>query len=78
MALVAAEEALRLGLVCKVAPAADLMTEVQKLCERLLSKGDVALRMVKEAVEAGMQVDLASGTEIEAKAWSLCFTTEEE
>lgn len=72
-----AEEALRLGLVCKVVPAVDLMAEVQKLCEKLLSKGDVALRMVKEAIEAGMQVDLTSGMEIEAKAWSLCFTTED-
>ncbi|MBI3085400.1 MAG: enoyl-CoA hydratase/isomerase family protein [candidate division NC10 bacterium] len=75
--MIPAEEALRLGLVCKVVPAAGLMPEVQKLCEKLLSKGDVALRMVKEAVEAGTQVDLASGTEIEAKAWSLCFTTED-
>lgn len=72
-----AEEALRLGLVCKVVPAVDLMAEVQKLCEKLLSKGDVALRMAKEAIEAGMQVDLTSGMEIEAKAWSLCFTTED-
>jgi enoyl-CoA hydratase len=72
-----AEEALRLGLVCKVVPAVDLMAEVQKLCEKLLSKGDVALRMAKEAIEAGTQVDLTSGMEIEAKAWSLCFTTED-
>ncbi len=75
--MVPAEEALRLGLVCKVVPAADLMAEVQKLCEKLLSKGDVALRMAKEAIEAGMQVDLTTGMEIEAKAWSVCFTTED-
>ena len=43
--MVPAEEALRLGLVCRVVPAAALMAEVQKLCERILSKGDVALRM---------------------------------
>ena len=48
-------------------PAAELMGEVQKLCQRILSKGDVALRMVKEAIEAGSHVDLASGLEIEAK-----------
>jgi len=75
--MIPAEEALRLGLVCKVVPAAELMAEVQKLCGKLLSKGDVALRMVKEAIEAGVQVDLTTGMEIEAKAWSVCFTTED-
>ena len=75
--MLSAEEALRIGLVCKVVPAGELMAEVQKLCVKILSKSDVALRMVKEAIEAGAQVDLASGMEIEAKAWSLCFTTED-
>ena len=75
--MIAAEEALRIGLVCRVVPAAELMDEIHKLCQRLLSKGDVALRMIKEAIEAGSDVDLASGLEIEAKSWSLCFTTED-
>jgi enoyl-CoA hydratase len=75
--MLSAQEALQIGLVCKVVPAAELAAEVQKLCAKILSKSDVALRMVKEAIEAGAQVDLASGTAIEAKAWSLCFTTED-
>lgn len=75
--MIPAEEALRLGLVCRVVPAAELMTEVGRLCERILGKGDVALRMVKEAIEAGAQVDLASGMEMEAKSWAVCFTTED-
>ena len=75
--MLTAEEASRIGLVCKVVPAAELMAEVRKLCEKILSKGEVALRMVKEAIEAGSQVDLPSGMEIEAKAWSICFTTED-
>ncbi len=75
--MIPAEEALRLGLVCKVVAAAALMAEVQKLCDKILSKGHVALRMVKEAVEAGLQVDLTSGMEIEAKSWAVCFTTED-
>ena len=75
--MIQAEEALRLGLVCKVVPAAELMTEVGRLCERILGKGDVALRMVKEAIEAGAQVDLPSGMEMEAKSWAVCFTTED-
>jgi enoyl-CoA hydratase/carnithine racemase len=33
--------------------------------------------MAKEAIEAGAQADLGTGMEIEAKAWSVCFTTED-
>lgn len=72
-----AEEAHRLGLVSKVVPAADLMAEVQTLCGKLLSKGAVALRMAKEAIELGSETDLAAGMEIEAKSWSVCFTTQD-
>jgi enoyl-CoA hydratase len=75
--MIPAGEALRIGLVCKVVPAAELMAEVQKLCDKILGKGGVALRMVKEAIEAGSQVDLAAGLEIESKSWSLCFTTDD-
>jgi len=75
--MVSAEEALRLGLVCKVVKPGDLMGEVQNLCEKLLSKGGVALRMVKEAIEMGSEVELPTGMEIEAKSWSVCFTTED-
>lgn len=72
-----AEEAHRLGLVSKVVPAADLMAEVQALCGKLLSKGGVALRMAKEAIELGSETDLTAGMEIEAKSWSVCFTTQD-
>ncbi len=75
--MISAEEALRLGLVCKVVKPGDLMAEVQKLCEKLLSKGGVALRMVKESIEMGSEVELPTGMEIEAKSWSVCFTTED-
>ena len=33
--------------------------------------------MVKEAIETGSHVDLTTGLEMEAKFWSLCFTTED-
>ena len=75
--MLSAAEARELHLISKVVPAAELMTEVQKLCEKLLSKGAIALRMAKEAIEFGSEADLAAGLEIEAKSWSVCFTTED-
>ena len=75
--MLSAAEARELHLISMVVPAAELMTEVQKLCEKLLSKGAIALRMAKEAIEFGSEADLAAGLEIEAKSWSVCFTTED-
>jgi enoyl-CoA hydratase len=75
--MLTAGDAQQLGLVSKVVPAAELMGEVRKLCEKLLSKGAVALRMAKEAIELGSETDIAAGMEIEAKSWSVCFTTED-
>lgn len=75
--MLTAEEARELHLISKVVPSAELMTEVRKLCEKLVSKGAIALRMAKEAIELGSEADLAAGMEIEAKSWSVCFTTED-
>jgi enoyl-CoA hydratase len=75
--MLSAAEARELHLISKVVLAGDLMAEVRKLCEKLLSKGAIALRMAKEAIELGSEADLAAGMEIEAKSWSVCFTTED-
>ncbi|HSB71210.1 MAG TPA: enoyl-CoA hydratase-related protein [Candidatus Methylomirabilis sp.] len=75
--MLTAEEARELHLISKVVPSAELMTEIRKLCEKLVSKGAIALRMAKEAIELGSEADLAAGMEIEAKSWSVCFTTED-
>lgn len=75
--MIDAQEAYRLGLVNKVVPLAELMAEVRKLCEKLKGKPAVALRMIKEAVEQGYDQDLVTALDIEAKAWALCFATED-
>ncbi len=75
--LLTAAEALRLGLVCKVLPAAELMAEVRALCQKLLAKGAAALQMVKAATLTGLEVDLGSGLEFEAKSFAACFATED-
>ncbi len=72
-----AAEALAIGLVCKVVPAANLMAEVEGLCRKLLARGAVALQMAKEAALAGMEVDMDSGLEFEAKSFAACFATED-
>jgi enoyl-CoA hydratase len=75
--VISAEEACRIGLVCKVVAPAALPEEVAALCDRLAGKGAVALRMAKEAVAAASDRGLTEGLELEAKSFSLCFTADD-
>ena len=47
--MIDAAEACRIGLVNRVVPAAELMSEAMKMAQKMASKGRIALRMCKEA-----------------------------
>jgi enoyl-CoA hydratase len=63
---VKADEALRIGLVDEVVPAAELMDHCRKLAERISHRGPLAIATVKKAVNFGLNVDLPSGCDFEA------------
>ena len=73
--MISAEEALQLGLVNKVVPQDKLMEEVMKIAGIIASKGKVSLREAKQAVNKGMNVDLATGCSIEIDAFALCYAS---
>ena len=73
--MISAAEALQLGLVNKVIPHDSLMAEVLKTAGVIASKGKVSLREAKQAVNKGMDVDLASGCDIEIDAFALCYAS---
>lgn len=58
----------RWGLVNKVVPAAELEKVVQELAEKLEERSPLALRINKYLVNRGMQVDLATGLEMEIES----------
>jgi len=72
-----AEEALRIGLVNRVVPAAELDEAVNALCEKLSAVGPLALHMAKTAMNNGIQADLRTGLDLEARCFSLTFGTED-
>jgi enoyl-CoA hydratase len=74
---VAADEALRLGLVNRVVPAAELMPEARKLAALLASKAPVAVRCILDAVHKGMQLPLAQAQGLEAALFGLVFSTDD-
>ena len=76
-AQVSAEDALRMGLVNRVVPAAQLMDEARALARTLASKAPVAARYILEAVAAGLEMPLAQAQDYEATLFGLIATTED-
>jgi E-phenylitaconyl-CoA hydratase len=70
-----AAEALEIGLVSRVVPSRELAAEAEKLAETVAAKGPVALRYLKEAVNAGMDMTLEQGLRLEADLYFLLHTT---
>jgi enoyl-CoA hydratase len=73
--MIGAEEALRLGLVARVLPPAELLPEVRRLAATLAAKAPVALQQAKTAINTGSDIDLDAGCRYEAEAFAVAFGT---
>ncbi len=74
---VPAEEALRIGLVDQVVPAADVYDTALEWARQFAAGPAYALRAAKEAVDSGLEVDLATGLEIERVQFAALFATQD-
>jgi enoyl-CoA hydratase len=72
-----AAEAHRLGLVNRVVPAAELMTEARKLAAALAAKAPVAIRYIIDAVNRGAQMSFAEAQAYEATLFGLVASTDD-
>jgi enoyl-CoA hydratase len=70
-----AAEAERSGLVARVVPLADLMTETLKAAQAIAAKSPVATRMTKETVNRAFEMSLAEGLRFERRLFSSMFAT---
>ncbi len=73
--MIDAQEAWRIGLVNKVYPLADLLAEAKKMAKKILSKGPLAIRLSKEAVGNGVEMDLDRACAYEADLFGFCFAS---
>ena len=69
--MIDAQEALRIGLVNKVVPAAELMEEARALAKKLAAKPPLALRAAKDAVDYGADMSLAAALEFENRLFAI-------
>ncbi|MFQ5987636.1 MAG: enoyl-CoA hydratase/isomerase family protein, partial [Dehalococcoidia bacterium] len=70
-----AQEAFRTGLVNKVVPSQQLLSEAEEMAERIIPRGAIALRYAKEAVNKGLDLTLEQGLRLEADLYFLIQTT---
>ena len=71
--MISAVEAEQMGLVNKVIPHDQLMEEVFKTAKEIASKGKTSLRAAKQAINHGMNTDLATGIHIEIDGFAMCY-----
>lgn len=74
---ITADEAWRIGLVNKVVPGAQLMTEARALAQLLASKAPVAVRYILDAVAGGLEMSFADAQTYEATLFGLIATTDD-
>jgi len=72
-----ADEAWRIGLVNKVVPGAQLMTETRALGQQLAAKAPIAVRYILDAVAGGLEMSFADAQTYEATLFGLIATTDD-
>jgi enoyl-CoA hydratase len=71
------EEAYRIGLVNKVVPKEALMDEAKAWAKKLASKPKVALSLLKNAMDNGMNMDLQSAITFEKNCFLITYVSED-
>lgn len=74
---ITAQEALRIGLVNAVVPAAELMGYVEAVAQKIIANAPLAIRYTMEAVNHGLDMTLAEGLYLEATLFSITCATED-
>lgn len=76
-AQISAQELANLGLVNRVVPKGEHLTEALKLAKTVAQQAPLAARMAKDAVLAAFETSLSEGLDVERKNFFLLFSTED-
>ncbi len=75
--MIGAQEAYRIGLVNEVVPAADLIARAEAILKQIFANAPIAVKFALEAVNKGLETNLAEGLSLEAALFGLCAGTED-
>lgn len=73
--MISAAEAFRIGLVNHVVAEDQLLDVCKSMAGRIASKGQIAVRFCKAAVDEGLEMDVDKAMAHEADLFGLCFAT---
>lgn len=71
--LIGAEEAHRIGLVDEVYPAEELMAKAVEMARKIASKSEPSIRLAKELINRGVNVDLSDAIAMEKTGFATNF-----
>ncbi|PLX88230.1 MAG: crotonase [Desulfuromonas sp.] len=76
--MISALQAEKLGLVNKVVPDDKLFDTTLEMAQKIAAKPQVAVRLIKQAVDNGMEMPVDKAIDYEAELFALCFATEDQ
>ncbi|KYF77762.1 crotonase [Sorangium cellulosum] len=76
--MITAEQALAIGLVNAVFPAAELLARARETALKIASRGPLAVAAAKRVLLRGESLDLAAANELEAQAFAALFGSEDQ
>jgi enoyl-CoA hydratase/carnithine racemase len=75
--MITAQEAHRIGLVNEVTTPAELIPRAQAIAQKISANAPLAVQYAMEAVNRGMETNLAEGLYLEATLFGVCCATED-
>ncbi len=75
--MVAADEALAIGLVDEVVPADEVYAAARRWAEQFATGPATALAAAKKAIDGGLDTDLRTGLDLEAEMFAALFATDD-
>lgn len=72
-----AKEAYRIGLVNKLCKPEEVLQEAEKIASKIVTKGQVAVKMSMKAVLSGFNLPAKEGQHVEASLFAVCCGTED-
>jgi enoyl-CoA hydratase/carnithine racemase len=75
---VSAREALEMGMLSEVVPDADVLDTALKMADTIAGMPPLAVKEIKEVLNAGLDASLETGLMLERKSFQLLFDTEDQ